>query len=304
MLTSLQPFLARSKELHFIDVLYPKLVSQFQQEFVHIIDGGSGIGDACISYWNQIESHLTHDLLSEVRIYCYEPLPENVKVLRSRFGAQSQYVIRDVALSNRNDQAEFRVPSRMTGKVGSWDVGTSYSGSLRSSSDQTEKIAVQTVRLEDEGIPCIDFVKLDLQGAEILALEGMGRRIMDPKIFYIETQLLYDYGALRLLSDNGYLLYYDRLQFGFRPDLNFMPLCLMDQLGICIDKLHLPNDAGIPLICWGHLDPSSPILDPDTLVIRPEISKQLIDEGFQYLQTDCFAISPEWANRVLPLMMP
>ena len=117
MLTALQAMLGSCKSNHIIDELLPKLFKTYQGEFLTIIDGGAGIGDTTATYWDHLKNNLDHTLFDNVQVVCYEPLPENVTVLRSGFGSQRQFVIKDAALSNINGKASFVIPVEFTIKL-------------------------------------------------------------------------------------------------------------------------------------------------------------------------------------------
>lgn len=306
MLNALQSMLAKlPATTSVLDVVLPRVTRELQDEFVYWVDGGAGVGTSSTGYAAILERDLQPEYLGSALVVCYEPLPENVLVLKQRLGHDPRYLIRDVAVASRTGTATFTVPSRITAAgAGPWAQGTSYAGSLCPGSPSSESIAVQTVRLDEESVPRFDFVKLDLQGAEIDALQGMGTRLQEVKLFYVETQLLRDWGALKLLNERGFVLLFDRLQFGFRPDLTYVPLELLGACGISIDRIHLPQASGMPLICWGHFDGGADVLEPRTFVLKSEIGKKLIDAGVSYLQTDALAINVRWLPRIAPCLLP
>jgi len=306
MINSLQGILAaQPPTTSMIDLLLPQITRDLQDEFTCWVDGGAGVGTSATVYAATLEQNLDPAHVKHALVACYEPLPENVAVLQQRLGDNPRYKIRDVAVSSAAGEARFTVPSRITSAgAGPWAPGTSFAGSLRHGAPTTENITVRTVRLEDEDLPRLDFVKLDLQGAELDAMQGMGKRLHETKLLHVETQLLHDWGALRFLAGQGFALFYDRLQFGFRDNLTYMPLTLMQRCGIVIDRMHLPQASGMPLICWGHFEPATHVIDPHSLVMRTEIAKELIAAGFSYLQTDTLAVNLKWLPRIAPALMP
>jgi FkbM family methyltransferase len=306
MLNALQAMLAKlPATMSVLDVVLPRVTRELQDELVYWVDGGAGVGTSSTGYADILERELLPQHVAAAKVVLYEPLPENVAVLQHRLGHDSRYLIRDVAVAGQTGTATFTVPSRITATgAGSWAEGTSYSGSLRSSWAGAESIVVQTVRLDEEALPRFDFVKLDLQGGELDALQGMGARLLDVKLLYVETQLLHEKGALKFLNEHGFLLLFDRLQFGFQAGLTYIPVELLRACGISIDRMHLPQSSGMPLICWGHFDPGTDVLDPQTFFLKTEISKKLIDAGINYLQTDALAINVKWLPRIAPCLLP
>ena len=138
--------------------------SKFGKGFSIFADCGAGIGDTTLEYGEIIPPG--------GRIFSYEPLPENLRVLEKRLQVDERFCLRPVAVSDVNGEAHFSVPSRLQSNMGSWTEGTSYNGYLSESADGSEKIAVPTVRLQDEDPERFDVVKLDLQGGEHKALLG------------------------------------------------------------------------------------------------------------------------------------
>lgn len=251
MINAMQPLLAKlPPQTSILDLLLPQITKLLQDDFIYWVDGGAGVGTTSAAYAAILDRELHEENKAKSLVACYDPLPENVAVLRERFGDAPRFLIRDVALSNAAGEAIFSVPSRITSAgAGPWAPGTSYSGSLKHAAADREKITVKTVRLADEGIPRFDFVKLDLQGGELDALKGMGDKLKEAKLLYIETQLLHNWDVLSFLSENGFFLLFDRLQFGFDSSTKYLPFEALNKCGITIDRMHLPQNSGMPLIC-------------------------------------------------------
>jgi FkbM family methyltransferase len=306
MLNALQQYLAKLPSTQSVsDLVLPRIAGRLQEEFLYWIDGGAGVGTSAKGYAAVQDASLDTALLEHARVFCYEPLPENVIALRQYLAGEERFVVRDVAVSSRAGEASFTVPSRISSTgAGPWVPGTSFAGSLRHSATASESITVRTVRLDEEEVPRYDFVKLDLQGAEIDALQGMGERLHEVKLFHVEAQLLHDWGALRFLNDRGFALFYDRLQFGFKQDLTYVPLEVLSGFGIHISRIHLPQRSGMPLICWGYFESNTDVIDSVSLVLKEEVSKKLLSSGLSYLQTDVLAVNARWLPQIAPCLLP
>lgn len=293
MLNAMQPLLSRlPQHKTLLDILLPRLTRLFQEEFIYWIDGGAGVGTSSASYFEIMNRELDDNARDKSIIALYDPLPENASILLDKFGDNSRFLVRQVALSGECGEAIFSIPARITsGEAGPWLPGTSFSGSLKHTAPGRERITVKTVRLADESLPRFDFVKLDLQGGEFDAIKGMGKKLFETKLLYVETQLLHDWGCLSFLVDNGFLILFDRLQFGFSPGTKYLPYETLSKAGISVDRVHLPQQSGMPLICWGHFDPSVGMLDPTTFVLMPELAGLLQEAGVNYLQTDAICIN-------------
>jgi FkbM family methyltransferase len=150
------------------------------------------------------------------RIYSFEPLPTNQQIIRFNFDryAISNAELVPLALSDRTGEAAFHVSSgrpadQFAGK--DWNYGNKSSSLLRPvQSDPMygwvefkKTITVQTGTLDDfcreRALACIDFIHMDVQGAEHLVLQGA--RTMLPNILAVwlevSEQQLYQGQKLR-----------------------------------------------------------------------------------------------------------
>ena len=102
------------------------------------------------------------------RVYAFEPIPYNL--------AEIELVIK----LNRIENIEI-VPSAVSDKSGSFDFALGHhtkAGSLEVGLNTTQVVKVPVARLDDlveGGMRAPDFVKIDIEGAEGAALEGMDR---------------------------------------------------------------------------------------------------------------------------------
>lgn len=173
---------------------------------VRVVDGGAGIG----SFTDRMLR-----ALPDCEITAYEPLPENAKILRSRFSNIPSVDAREAALGDKPATVLFAVPERVGMSNNEyWVPGTTGGGFvsrpgpvavMKSKIPPTaknfvkkllgrgtleyEKVPVQTVRLDSELGVAPDLVKLDLQGGEPEALEGLGSLLPQVKMMKIEVIL-------------------------------------------------------------------------------------------------------------------
>lgn len=102
------------------------------------------------------------------RHYGFEPLPHLYERLARKYARRQNVEIFDVALSNVNGEARFNYVIS----------NPSYSGLLKRRYDRPAEedttITVQTRRLDDALPPDarVDLIKIDVEGAELLVLEG------------------------------------------------------------------------------------------------------------------------------------
>jgi FkbM family methyltransferase len=159
----------------YLRELFPKLDAQI------IFDIGSCEGEDAIRY---------SSLFPDATIYAFEPVPDNIALLHSNIERRSKTNIRvhELALSDQAGSAILHVSSgHPPGTPASdWDYGNKSSSLLLPDQhlevhpwvtfDRTIEVKTDTIAriLESEGLDRIDFVHLDVQGAELMVLAGAG----------------------------------------------------------------------------------------------------------------------------------
>jgi FkbM family methyltransferase len=145
-------------------------------------------------------------------VYCFEPVSYThsvlVKVMRNHANAR----VENFALSNEKGQVRITIPVKESGNLG---IGLSHLGAEASSRDYITEL-INTVRLDDyalaQQIEHLDFIKIDVEGAELLVLQG-GTASIDayhPAIYCeLNEQMTARLGyatedVFKFLSDKGY----------------------------------------------------------------------------------------------------
>lgn len=115
------------------------------------------------------------------RVYAFEPLAYNRAVLRVAVGRQKNVTIVPVALSSEGGRTELFVPYKAGSRRlthGSAHLGDRSSGvafGTRTAPDVCRAV-IETVRLDDwaaeAGLTRLDLMKIDVEGAEPLVIEG------------------------------------------------------------------------------------------------------------------------------------
>ncbi len=148
--------------------IYELEVQRVLQKFIKkgriVYDVGSNVG-----FFTIVASELVGP---EGRVVAFEPLVRSLHFLREhiRLNSCTNVMVMDVAVSSESGVGMMN--------LGPGDETTGY---LLARLSQQGQFEVNTVALDDvvfeSGIPPPDFIKIDIEGAEILALQGARRTI-------------------------------------------------------------------------------------------------------------------------------
>ena len=142
-------------------------------------------------------------VMPAAKIYCFEPDPRAVKRFKERMGSQLQKVkLFEIAVSNQTGQIDFHQSSGDELPHGrnlpdGWDL----SGSIRRPKNHLiehpwikfeKTITVSTCRLDDwcveNGVKRIDFIWMDVQGAEGDVIAGAAKTLRHTRFLYNRIQ--------------------------------------------------------------------------------------------------------------------
>jgi FkbM family methyltransferase len=157
-------------------------------------------------------------------IYAFEPLPKNVKRMRSNYKKYGAHGIRvnQLAMSDKNGSAVFYVSSGQPDNIArqkNWDFGNKSSSLLPPKEHKkildwvkfNEKIKVKTSQLDtfcqNNGIDKIDLLYLDVQGAELKVLKGAGEFLNKIGMIWLEVEAIELYKGQPLKDDVESFMY-------------------------------------------------------------------------------------------------
>lgn len=135
------------------------------------------------------------------QVICIEPSGEMADCLRQTFAtqiAENRIIIRNSAVGAADGKATF-----------SFDEGNPFGGALQDPDTTARKVKVETIATlcEELGLPRVDFIKIDIEGAEIQAAEGAIPilRKFHPRLAITTYHRSFHFAALRsLLMACGY----------------------------------------------------------------------------------------------------
>jgi len=135
------------------------------------------------------------------RIYCFEPDPRAIARFKATVGERPNIQLYEMALSDRNGEITFHQSGghRDAASAVAMPEGWHASGSIRKPKRHLEvypsvifekRITVETTTLdswcEQEGVENIDFIWMDVQGAEIDVFRGGANALARTRLLYTE----------------------------------------------------------------------------------------------------------------------
>jgi FkbM family methyltransferase len=134
------------------------------------------------------------EIFPESEIYCFEPSPDNAKRLRDRFSSDSSIHVYECAISDDNEIKTFYVNEldATNSLLPRTNKGRRYySKSAGSKSSLEVKALTIDEIVKKESINHIDKLKFDIQGGELMALNGAKSLLSNGNVSLIYTEALF-----------------------------------------------------------------------------------------------------------------
>jgi FkbM family methyltransferase len=169
---------------------------------IEIFDIGGNRGD-----YTQVLLDKCANKKLNARINVFEPTTSCFKLLTDRFAELSNVILNKLAVSNANGDMQIYYDQQESPLASLYQRNLSAIGMSLS---QTETI--QTTRLDDyireKEIPHIHLLKIDIEGHEIAAFEGMGDYLSGDFVDFIQ----FEYGGANLDSKSSLMDFYAMLE--------------------------------------------------------------------------------------------
>jgi 2-O-methyltransferase len=134
------------------------------------------------------------------KIFCFEPDPRAIARFKRKVGQRSSVHLIEMALSDREGELEFyQSGGDSSGGFGECEEGWDYSGSIKKpknhfkvypwvSFDRTIRVKTSTLDAwcAENAIGPIDFIWMDVQGAELDVIRGAQKMLAQAKFIYTE----------------------------------------------------------------------------------------------------------------------
>jgi len=168
-----------------------------------------------------------------------EPLPSLIPVLNTRFPDTSKFKVLNLAISNVKGESEFYFSGELNEMSSLLEMkGEFYEPFVVTSAGQ--KIKTQTETLDDilkkYRLEILDLLKIDVQGAEHLVLEGGLETLKHTKVVYIEASYRPMYEGSSTFS--GLYEFFVRQNFRLGSTT---PVCKINGEIIQVDALFINN---------------------------------------------------------------
>jgi len=181
--------------------LETELIKKETKEGDVVLDLGANIG-----YYTLIFAKLVGE---NGKVFAFEPDPDNFAILKKNIeiNGYKNVTLIQKAVSNKAGKGKLYLSKYNKGAHAIYDKN-----------DNSKFVEVETIRLDDyfKNNNRVDFIKMDIEGAEGLAIQGMPLVLKDNKNIKILTEFnpaalqhfISPETYLKMLTDNGFIWFY------------------------------------------------------------------------------------------------
>jgi FkbM family methyltransferase len=193
--------------------------SDCKEKQLTVFDIGANVGD-----YTQILIHYSQKFFKEMNVHLFEPMPHTFEKLKSRFVNSKGLIYNNCGASDENSNRDIYFDHNESALASLYD---------RLAVKLDKKIPIKLIRLEDyiteQKVGKINLIKLDVEGHEFSALNGMGKYLNGHFIDFIQ----FEYGGtyidsrtylndmFKLLESRGFKLF--KIKRHSLEPVNYMP---------------------------------------------------------------------------------
>jgi FkbM family methyltransferase len=156
-------------------------------------------------------------LFPNSKVYSFEPIDNNYNLILKNLDKYSisNIIVEKLALSDSDGEAEFYLSSGSPDNVenSDWDYGNKSSSLLKPGKtieihpwlkfENKQLVKTKTLKnyMDENKIQTIDFIHMDVQGAELMVLNGAGNYLKNIKMIWLEVENIELYKNQPLKTD-------------------------------------------------------------------------------------------------------
>lgn len=182
---------ATNGEDYFVKNLFHYLKSLKGE--VILFDVGANIGD-----YAQLLLDRSKVLSNEASIHVFEPVQSCFEILQNRFAQNSRMVLNRKAVSNTNGEVEIYFDKQGSELASLYRRNLSAYSLEMKTSERVEAVRLDSY-IEESNVKHIHFLKMDIEGHELAALEGLGHYLSQQYIDFVQ----FEYGGANLDSHSS-----------------------------------------------------------------------------------------------------
>lgn len=158
-----------------------------------VFDVGANIGE-----WTKIASKF----ITKADFYCFEMVPETFSTLSKNLDKKN-IILNNIGLSDVNETVDYKYYGAEVG-VNKLETRSIFHDHYMSSEIRKTKVIKGDDYCEKKGIEVIDFLKIDVEGAELFVLKGFENLIKKKRIKIIQFEYGYTNGDSSCLMRDFY----------------------------------------------------------------------------------------------------
>lgn len=184
-------------EMKFVENLFD-FVAHGEQSKAVFFDIGANIGE-----YTEMLLDKSSSLAVAPEIHVFEPTSSCFKVIMAKFGARGNVVLNHLAVSNSAGEVEIYYDAEQSA-LASLHKRNLDAYSVELNRSETVTTTRLDTYIERKGIKHIHFLKIDIEGHEIAAFEGLGRYLNGDFIDFVQ----FEYGGANLDSHTSLMDFY------------------------------------------------------------------------------------------------